>query len=63
MSYYQEYRLIYKAKLSMKTYCFLVMVMLAAASVIFTACGNDDPVENKEGNDEKEVTITPLRNS
>ena len=47
----------------MKTYCFLVMVMLAAASVIFTACGNDDPVENKEGNDEKEVTITPLRNS
>lgn len=47
----------------MKTYCFLVMVMLATASVIFTACGNDDPVDNKEGNDEKEVTITPLRNS
>ncbi|WP_303004817.1 leucine-rich repeat protein [Bacteroides congonensis] len=47
----------------MKTYCFLVMVMLATVSVIFTACGNDDPVDNKEGNDEKEVTITPLRNS
>lgn len=47
----------------MKIYCFLSLFILVTASMIFTACGNDDLVEKKRGYDEKEVTITPLGDS
>lgn len=47
----------------MKIYCFLSLFILVTASMIFTACGNDDLVEKKRGDDEKEVTITPLGDS